>query len=237
MNLRLSIFAAPVSLAGLLLLANCGESSNESPAGGAGPGGAATGGAGTSSTGGGGAGTSSTGGGGAGTSSTGGGGTAGVSTGGLGGGGVGGGGAGGQATAGGGAGGTATAGTSGAGGSSVGTAGGPPATFATLKSVIGMSCYGGVCHDLPEHPFKMIMNDQLYMTILNHMTEHCGPALTPGNPGQSAIVKLLKDDCNGTVRMPMGKCYAGDGDENEFCVPTATIAALEQWITNGAPPQ
>jgi hypothetical protein len=81
----------------------------------------------------------------------------------------------------------------------------------------------------------MIINDQLYTTLLNHQTKKCGPTLTPGNPAQSAIVKLLKDDCNGTVRMPMGKCYTGDGDENEFCVPSATIAALEQWIANGAP--
>ena len=218
MNIR-STFSVPATLAGLLFLTSCGESSADPPAGGSGPGGAATGGAGTSTTAGAGAGGVS--GGAAGGQATAGGGS----------------GAGGGGTSGAGGGGTSGAGGGGTAGAAGGGAGGPPATFATLTTLIKSSCYGSPCHDLVEHNLPLIVDDGLYMRLLNHTTMKCGPTLTPGDPSQSAIVKLLKADCNGTVRMPYFKCFDGDGDENELCVPSATIAALEQWIKNGAPPQ
>lgn len=126
--------------------------------------------------------------------------------------------------------GAASGGSSGSAGSAVG--GEVPATFATIKSLIPTSCFGGVCHDLPEHPLNLKVDDKLYATLTTHVTETCGPLVKAGSPQDSALVKLLKGPCNGTDRMPMGKCFA-DGDEG--CVPPAYVAAIEQWIAKGAP--
>jgi len=134
--------------------------------------------------------------------------------------------------------GSAVAGAALAGGGGAGAAAGSagsgevPATFATIKSLIPTSCFGGVCHDLPEHPLKLKVDDELYATLTGHTTETCGPLIKAGSPQDSALVKLLKGPCNGTDRMPLGKCFA-DGDEG--CVPPAYVAAIEQWIANGAP--
>lgn len=73
----------------------------------------------------------------------------------------------------------------------------------------------------------------LLAILKGHTTQDCGPTLTPGSPENSALVKLLKADCGGTSRMPMGKCFEGD----DFgCVPPEEIAAIEKWIGNGALP-
>jgi hypothetical protein len=93
---------------------------------------------------------------------------------------------GGSATAGSATGGSATGGA-GAGGPATG-AGGATASFATLKNIIQMSCFGGLCHDLPEHPLKLKLDDQLYTTLTTHQTKTCGPLLKPGSPQESALV-------------------------------------------------
>jgi hypothetical protein len=139
--------------------------------------------------------------------------------------GAGGGGSGGLATAG-----AASAGTAGA--ASGGTTGGIEPSFNTLKAIIPMSCFGGLCHDLPENPLQLKVDDKLYSTLTTHMTEHCGPVIAPGRPQDSAIIKLLKGPCGETERMPFGKCFQ-DGDEG--CISPENIAALEKWIANGAP--
>lgn len=135
----------------------------------------------------------------------------------------------------GGAGGTVTAGAGGGGTGGQATGGGPPEpTFATFKSIIPTSCFGGLCHNLAENPLQLTVDDKLYTTLTTHMTETCGVVVKPGSPQDSALVKLLKGPCNGTDRMPYGKCFE-DGDEG--CVPPDYIAAIEKWIANGAPQQ
>ncbi len=136
----------------------------------------------------------------------------------------------------------ATAGTTfgGTGGSSSGGGGGaagsggsaPQPTFEGVKTMIQSSCFGGLCHDLAEHPLKLKLDDALYTTLTTYSTKHCGPLVKVGSPQESALVKLLKGPCGETERMPYGKCNQ-DGDEG--CVSPETIAALEQWITSGAP--
>jgi len=147
----------------------------------------------------------------------------------------GGGGAGGNNAAGGsiasGGGGAAGAPVTAAGGGTGGT-GAIDASFDTFKSLVPTHCFGGLCHDLPENPLKLTVDDKLYTTLTTHMTKHCGPVLTPGNPQDSALVKLLKGPCGETNRMPFGKCFE-DGDEG--CVSPEYIAAIEQWIAKGAP--
>lgn len=108
-----------------------------------------------------------------------------------------------------------------------------PATFETVKRVVGLSCFGAPCHDEPGNPLQMKPLENLIATLTAHTTQDCGPALTPGNPEGSAFVKLLKADCGETVRMPMGKCF-DDGDPG--CVPPEDIAAIEKWIQDGAKP-
>src|SRR6188768_878360 len=133
-------------------------------------------------------------------------------------------------SAGGSAGALGVGGSVGGGGASAGGAGGAggaTASFGTLKNIIQMSCFGGLCHDLPEHPLQLKLDDKLYTTLTTYVTENCGPLLKPGSPQDSAIVKLLKGPCGETPRMPLDKC-SQDGDE--ACVTSANIALLEQWI-------
>ena len=62
------------------------------------------------------------------------------------------------------------------------------------------------------------------------------------SPADSALIKLMLGDCgtapNVTPRMPREQCWDGDKpEENEYCVPTATVAAVQAWIAKGAPQQ
>ncbi len=211
MNSRSIILAAP-ALTALLLLVGC--SGDTTPAGTAGTSaGGASGGSGGS----------------AGSVATGGGGAAGSAIGG-----------GGAATGGGGSGaGGLTTGGGGSGGGSAGTGTGGsvsyPPTFATFKMGIYPHCTGGLCHDLNENPFVLKNDATMYMVLTTHMTKNCGPAIVKGSPEQSGLVKLLKDDCGGTLRMPYMKCWSGDPQDSDFCVRPPLLAALEQWIKDGAP--
>ena len=128
--------------------------------------------------------------------------------------------------------GTNTAGAAGGGSGAGGNGGAIDPSFNGFKSLIPTSCFGGLCHDLPEHPLQLKLDDQLYTTLTTHVTKECGPLITKGSPQQSALVKLLKGPCGKTDRMPYGKCIS-DGDEG--CVSPENIAAIEQWITQGAP--
>lgn len=137
-------------------------------------------------------------------------------------------------------------GAGGAGGSSGSGVGGsippPTPTFDTLKFVLGATmppcvasdCHGGTHMELP----LLVVNDQLYTELTTHVSVACGniPLVTPSNPEQSALVKILKGPCgvppDDIPRMPNG-CI-----EDEFgstCVPNDYIAAIEQWVRNGAP--
>lgn len=128
-----------------------------------------------------------------------------------------------------------TAGSANGGSANGGSGGGAiEPTFAMLQGVIKMSCFGGVCHDLPEHPLHLTLDDKLYTTLTTHMTKHCGVVVKPGSPQDSALVKLLKGPCNGTDRMPYNKCVE---DTDEGCVRPEYIAAIEAWIAKGAPQQ
>lgn len=150
----------------------------------------------------------------------------------------------------GGSGGMALAGTSGmtsAGSSAAGTSamnGAVPATFETVKLVFGggggvMPCSAAPCHGVngvapPDRPLELPpMNDaQLYTNLTTYMSRACGEIklVTPGNADQSALVRILQGPCGKTPRMPYG-CSAEAGD----CIPDEYIAAVAQWIANGAP--
>ena len=139
-----------------------------------------------------------------------------------------------------------TTGSTGMGGASTGggstagsTTGGNtiPPTFETLKYVISaVPCFGAGCHNDPVNPLDLQLTDQLYTNLTTRISESCGniPVVTPLDPEQSALVMLLKGPCGEVGRMPFG-CV-----ENEFedsCLPDEYIAAIEQWVADGAPEQ
>lgn len=119
-----------------------------------------------------------------------------------------------------------------------------PATFATAKLVFGggggiTTCAAAPCHGIngaapPDDPLELPTNDDdlLYKNLTSYTSKTCGniKLVDPGNPTQSALIKILKGPCGTTPRMPYG-CSEETGD----CIPNEYIEALTQWITNGAP--
>jgi hypothetical protein len=230
MNLRFTSVATAATVIILSTLAGC--SSQDSPSG---TGGSATGGSHASGGSGGLASAGQSSGGSGGTLSTGGG----LSTGGqnAAGQGVGGqstGGVGGSGTSGGGAGGSAGSN----GGATTGGSGGGeiiPPTFDTLKLVLksNLGCLGADCHGGGNQQAPTLtISDKLYTTLTTTMSPDCGniPLVKPGKPDESALVKIIKGPCGSIDRMPLG-CT----EQDDNCVPAEYIAAITQWVANGAP--
>ncbi len=218
---------APVATAGMLaLLSGCTVPADPAPMPGAGSGGQAA--AGGQITGGA-SGAGAIGGGGGTSGGTGGSGA--IAGGGFGGQGAGG--AGGAGAGGAGSGGAASAGGAGSGG----TGSGPAPTFATFKYVtMGTNppCVASDCHGFGTmNPLTLADDDGMMHTrLLNTRVAKCGnlPVVTPGNPQMSALITLLKGPCGELPRMPY------DCTDGFDCVPDDYIAAIEQWVLNGAPP-
>jgi hypothetical protein len=132
-----------------------------------------------------------------------------------------------------------------AGGATGGSAGGGtiPATFETVKLVFGggggiMTCSAAPCHGVngaapPDHPLELHPTDdqKLYTALMSYVSKACNNTklVEPCNPSRSALVSILKGPCGMTPRMPYG-CTTQAGD----CIPDEYIAAVEQWIANGA---
>ncbi len=114
-----------------------------------------------------------------------------------------------------------------------------PPTFATLKLVLTEArppCAAADCHG-PGGPnplqYWVKDDDKLYETLTHHISVDCGniPVVTPGDPSRSAIVKVLKGPCSAKVpQMPNG-CRPQDNN----CLPSEYVAAIERWIALGAP--
>ena len=132
------------------------------------------------------------------------------------------------------AGGTSSAGSS-AGGSDTTT---EPATWDTIKLVLTGThppCNSSICHGgngKVSLGFPVGNDDQLYSVLTQFVSKACDNMVlvVPGHPEQSALVKVIKGPCSTDVpRMPNG-CTEADGN----CVPDDYIAAVEQWIADGA---
>jgi hypothetical protein len=151
--------------------------------------------------------------------------------------------------------GSATLGSGGLGGaggvgcnavSSGGSSGGSaiPPTFDTVKLVIEgggpiQTCSAAACHGVngmapPGRPLALPSNNDqlLYANLTSYVSTACGnlKLVSPCNPAQSALPKILSGPCGKTPRMPY-MCSASDGN----CIPDEYIAAITQWIANGAP--
>jgi hypothetical protein len=138
-----------------------------------------------------------------------------------------------------GAGGASSAGPGGASGSAP-----IPPTFETVKLVIEgggpiMTCSAAPCHGAngnapPGRPLALPSNDDqlLYTNLTSYVSTACGnlKLVTPCDPANSALLRILSGPCGMTPRMPY-MCTSADGN----CVPDEYIAAIRQWIADGAP--
>jgi len=102
-----------------------------------------------------------------------------------------------------------------------------------------MTCAAAPCHGIngaapPDRPLELpTNNDQLlYTNLTSYISKACDNTklVTPGDPTQSALVRILKGPCGATPRMPYD-CSVEAGD----CIPAEYITAIEQWIAAGAP--
>jgi hypothetical protein len=139
--------------------------------------------------------------------------------------------------------------SSGAGANSAGSGGGAatggdpsppsapiPATWDTVKLVLSGTrppCSG--CHGMGDGGFRITLNNdsQLFKSLTTTVVKDCGnnPVVTPGDPSKSALLEIIQGDCSmKTPRMPPG-CVDGDAG----CVPPDYVAAVSQWISDGAP--
>jgi phosphatidylethanolamine-binding protein (PEBP) family uncharacterized protein len=119
-----------------------------------------------------------------------------------------------------------------------------PATFDTVKLVLGggggiMPCSAAPCHGVngvapPDHPLELpsTSDQQLYANLTSYVSKACnGTKLVEAcRPERSALVTILKGSCGQTPRMPYG-CSPEAGD----CIPDEYVAAVAQWIARGAP--
>lgn len=158
---------------------------------------------------------------------------------GAGSGGLGSAGLGGVAGSGGGGAGVSSGGVAGGGSSSGGSGAGPAlveASFATVRQVVVQAhCADASCHNGEVKP-RLQDDATLHATLTSHISVACGniPVVTPGNPEQSALVKLLKGPCGELPRMPNG-CVS-EPIEEYTCLPPAYIDAIERWVRDGALP-
>jgi hypothetical protein len=104
-----------------------------------------------------------------------------------------------------------------------------------------MTCSAAPCHGVngtapPGRPLALPSNNdqQLYANLTSYVSTACGnlKLVSPCDPANSALPKILSGPCGMTPRMPY-MCSGQDGN----CIPDEYIAAITQWIANGAPKQ
>jgi hypothetical protein len=115
---------------------------------------------------------------------------------------------------------------------------GPAPTLATLEEVIVFfGCNGACCHggNAEITPLDLRIGDDLLENLTTTVSAKCDnlPVVAPGNPEGSALIRLLKGECGGIQRMPAG-CFETEAENN--CTPDDYIAAIEQWVRDGALP-
>jgi hypothetical protein len=122
------------------------------------------------------------------------------------------------------------------GGAAGSAAPGVEASFATVRQVVVQAhCADASCHNGEVKP-RLQDDATLHTTLTTHISKACGniPVVTPGNPEQSALVKLIKGPCGELPRMPNG-CVSTPIEEYT-CLPPDYIDAIERWVRNGALP-
>ncbi len=155
-----------------------------------------------------------------------------------------------------GTGGGSLAGSGGTGSGGTGTGGGTHefVSFQTLKDVLSgyridrpdYSCASSDCHsgghDHSDVPLRLVEDEGLYAELTTHVSVKCGniKVVEPGDPANSALIKVLRGGCDDNVippdkptpRMPFG-CEETEWENS--CVAYDYIDAIEAWIAKGAP--
>ena len=108
------------------------------------------------------------------------------------------------------------------------------ATFETFQFIVEATpCNGSDCHGHPGNDLNLIpTGDELYEILTTTVAEKCEnlPVVNPGDPENSALVRLLKGPCGELPQMPDG-CIQDQGS----CLPPQYVKAVEDWIAAGAP--
>jgi hypothetical protein len=106
----------------------------------------------------------------------------------------------------------------------------------SAKPCVGSDCHGGY----PER-LNLLVDSGLLDRMKSFTSEICGmPIVDPGNPSDSALVKVLREGCNVTPNCSVGSQCIPRMPENcedgVDCIPEEYIQAIEQWIRDGAQP-
>ena len=103
------------------------------------------------------------------------------------------------------------------------------ASYMTVRFVVDRGCGVSICHG-GEEDFVLMDNSNLHDTLMNTIIPECGdiPLVTPFSPENSALDRLLREDCGELPQMPK-ECIEGDS-----CIPQEYRDRITQWITNGA---
>lgn len=112
-------------------------------------------------------------------------------------------------------------------------------TFETVQFVIEqVPCNGSDCHGHPGNPLDLKVDtpQELYDHLLSTVSEKCGGlnVVAPGDPGNSAIVRLLKGPCGELAQMPDG-CTCDPDPLINNCLQPEYVDAVEKWVAAGAP--
>jgi hypothetical protein len=128
----------------------------------------------------------------------------------------------------GGAGGGVGSGTGGASCTPGSTAG--YANYPGVKDILHFYCGGSGCHNEGQAP-KFFDDATLYSTLTTYKVAGCQNRVLvkPCSPDDSALVLVPQGMCAMVEKMPKG-CV-------DNCVVPDDLAAIRQWIANGAPMQ
>lgn len=114
-------------------------------------------------------------------------------------------------------------------------------TFMFFKKLVTLwnpnNCLGADCHGGTPAHISFVTDDGLYDRLLSADSDDvCLDAndmpmklVVPGEPENSALIRILKEPCENMGRMPGGECIEGSD-----CLSAEYIQYLEEWIANGA---
>lgn len=102
----------------------------------------------------------------------------------------------------------------------------------TLNNCTGADCHGGTpahISFIPTPDFYERLTTAVSQDICLDANDMPMKLIVPGEPENSAFLRILKEPCENMGRMPAGECIEGSD-----CLPADAIAHIEQWIANGA---
>jgi hypothetical protein len=135
-----------------------------------------------------------------------------------------------------------TAGLSGSAGKAAAGAGGAagaagPGTFGAVAEIMRQNCGLSACHGGGPESQELVYTNvaTLHSVLTTTIVSECNnnPLVMPGDPVNSALIKLPNWDCTdpsgGPFVMPQG-CI------EDPCLPPAELASITAWIMAGAKP-